>query len=179
MERRTARINIGTAGGTASKGAKTCKITLPTRWLETLGVTEEQRELELSFDGTRIILSLRSSGPDFAEQQRRYGHDVRILRFYDGKDLCSSIYADWTSQTVVVENQTVSPVKTAFGNNLLPTWEDFQHFLAERCIPPQRAGLREYLETLGLNGYDPLDIIEKTGGRMAEDQQWLTIEVLK
>jgi hypothetical protein len=32
---------------------------------------------------------------------------------------------------------------------------------------------------LGLDEYDPLAIIEKTGGRMAEDQQWLTIEVLK
>lgn len=62
---------------------------------------------------------------------------------------------------------------------MLPNWEDFQRFLEDRCIPRQRAGLREYLETLGLDEYDPLAIIEKTGGRMAEDQQWLTIEVLK
>ena len=80
---------------------------------------------------------------------------------------------------MVVENQAVPTIKTAFGNNLLPNWEDFQRFLEDRCIPRQRAGLREYLETLGLDEYDPLAIIEKTGGRMAEDQQWLTIEVLK
>ena len=93
--------------------------------------------------------------------------------------LCSTIYADFTAQTVVVENQPVPPIKTAFGNNLLPAWEDFQRFLEERCIPRQRAGLREYLEALGLEEYDPLAIIEKTGGRMAEDQQWLAIEVIK
>ena len=79
----------------------------------------------------------------------------------------------------MAENQAVSPIKTAFGNNPFPSWKDFQRFLEERCIPRQRAGLREYLEALGLDGYDPLAMIEKTGGRMAEDQQWLAIEVLK
>ena len=120
-----------------------------------------------------------TNGPDFAAQWRSLGHDVRILRFYDGEQLCSSIYADLTKQRIMVENQAVALVKTAFGNNVQPDWADFQDFLSERCIPRQRAGLREYLETLGLDEYDPLAIIEKTGGRMAEDQQWLTIEVLK
>lgn len=179
MEQRTARVNISHAGGTATNGAKTCKVTLPTTWLETMGITEERRELELTFNGAAITLSRRSSGSEFAEQQLAQGHEVRILRLYDGDDLCSTIYADFTVQVLAVENQAVPTIKTAFGNNLLPNWEDFQRFLAERFIPRQRAGLREYLETLGLGEYDPLAIIEKTGGRMAEDQQWLTIEVLK
>lgn len=179
MERRTARINISSAGGTAASGSKTCKVTLPTAWVETMGIAAERRELELTFDGTKITLSRRLSGPEFANQQRAFGHDVRILRLYDGDELCSTVYADFTEQTVAVENHAVPLVKTAFGNNPLPTWEDFQGFLTERCIPRQRAGLREYLEALGLDEYDPLSIIEKTGGRMAEDQQWLTIEVLK
>ena len=80
---------------------------------------------------------------------------------------------------MVVENQAVPTIKTAFGNNLLPNWEDFQRFLEVRCIPQRRAGLQEYLETLGLDEYDPLAIIKKTSGRMAKDQQWRTIEVLK
>ena len=67
------------------------------------------------------------------------------------------------------------PVKTAFGNNPHPTWDDFQAFLEERCIPRQRAGLREYLEAIGVAEYDPLQIIQKTKGRMAEDQQWLEV----
>lgn len=179
MAQRTAKINISSAGGTASKNSKTCKVTLPKTWLEEMGITDECRELALSFDGTRITLSRRISGPDFAVQQSMLDHDVRILRLYDGEELCSSIYADLTGQMVVVENQAVSPVKTAFGNNVIPDWEDFQEFLSERCIPRQRSGLREYLEALGLEEYDPLAIIEKTGGQMAEDQQWLTIEVMK
>ena len=66
-------------------------------------------------------------------------------------------------------------LRTAFGNNLRPSWADFQAFLEERCIPRQRAGLREYLEAIGVAEYDPLQIIRKTQGRMAEDQQWLEV----
>lgn len=179
MERRIAKINISSAGGTASSGSKTCKVTLPTSWVEEMGINRDHRELELTFDGTAIILSRRLSGPEFAAGRLAQGHEVRVLRFYDGDTLCSTICADFTAQTVAVENQSVPLVKTAFGNNPFPSWKDFQRFLEERCIPRQRAGLREYLEVLGLEEYDPLAIIEKTSGRMAEDQQWLTVEVLK
>jgi len=179
MERRLAKVNISSAGGTAASGAKTCKVTLPTAWMEAMGVTTGRRELELTFDGTKIILSRHLGGSEFAKQQQALGNKIYILRFYDNSKLCSTIYADFTEHTVIVDNQAVPPIKTAFGNNALPTWEDFQSFLAERCIPRQRAGLMEYLEVLGLDEYDPLAIIEKTGGRMAEDQQWLTVEVLK
>ena len=179
MEHRTAKVNISSAGGTAAKDSKTCKITLPSKWVETMGINEDQREMEMAFDGETVTLSRHLSGPEFAQRQLAQGHDIRILRLYDGNTLCSTIYADFTEKTVAAENQAVPCIKTAFGNQSLPTWADFQNFLAERCIPRQRAGLREYLEALGLDEYDPFAIIEKTGGRMAEDQQWLTIEVLK
>ena len=50
--------------------------------------------------------------------------------------------------------------------------------MQERCIPRERAGLREYLEALGIDEYDPLKIIQRTGGRMAEDQQRLEVDEL-
>ena len=34
------------------------------------------------------------------------------------------------------------------------------------------------LEALGLEEYDPLAIIGKTQGRMAEDDQWMEVELL-
>lgn len=179
MEQRIAKVNIGHAGGTASNGSKTCKVTLPTTWLEMMGVTADRRELRLFFDGTKITLSRQLSGPEFAEQQRGLEHEIQILRFYNGNRLCTTIYADFTDEILAAENQAVPVVKTAFGNNLFPGWEDFRQFLESRCVPRQRAGLREYLETLGLDEYDPLAIIKKTGGRMAEDQQWLSVEVMK
>lgn len=168
MEKRTAKVNISAAGGTAAKGSRTCKVTLPTTWLEAMGISESQRELELSFDGEQITLS-HPGGISVPE------HDIRTFRFYDDQRLCTIIRADFTAKTVSAENHVVDPVKTAFGNNPRPSWADFHAFLEERCIPRQRAGLREYLEAIGLAEYDPLQIIQKTKGRMAEDQQWLEV----
>jgi len=51
--------------------------------------------------------------------------------------------------------------------------------LQERCLPKERAGLPEYLETIGVGEYDPVEIINKTAGRMAEDNQWLEMVKLK
>ena len=57
MERRLARINSSAAGGTAGAGAKTHKVTLPSRWLRAMGITDEEREVELTFDQNRIVIT--------------------------------------------------------------------------------------------------------------------------
>ena len=178
MEKRLAKINISAAGGTAAKGAKTCKVTLPTAWVDTMGLNPQQRDVELSFDGKQIILTRRMSGQEFVRQKRALGHDLLLFRFYDGDRPCTTIYADFSDKTLAAENHVDNPIKTAFSNTPLPDWEDFQAFLRERCIPEERAGLREYLEMLGLAEYEPLAIIHKTGGRMAEDNQWLEVEMI-
>jgi len=179
MEKRTAKVNISSAGGTASKGAKTCKVTLPTSWVALLGIDKESRELVIAFDGKQIILSRYLPGEDFAVDKLEKKHDVRLFLLYDRDKLCTAIYTDFDDETLVVENHVSNPVKTAFGNKALPTWDDFQAFLEERCIPRERAGLLEYLEAIGVGAYDPIEIIKKTAGRMAEDDQWLKMEVLK
>jgi len=178
MKKRIAKVNISSAGGTAAKGAKTCKVTLPTSWLNMLGINEDRRDLELCFDGNQIILSRYLSGEEFISQKLVQKHDVRELRFFDCDVLCTTIYTDFSDKTLTVRNHVGDPVKTAFGNNVLPTWEDLQAFLEERCVPRERAGLREYLETIGVGAYDPLEIIDKTAGHMAEDNQWLEVEKL-
>jgi hypothetical protein len=104
------------------------------------------------------------------------GHLPLILRLYDGGTLCTVIHADFTAKSVTAENFVSDPVITAFGNNKTPSWQDFLEFLEERCIPRQRAGLREYLDAIGVDEYDPLAIIQKTAGRMAEDNQWLDVK---
>ena len=178
MKKRVAKVNISSAGGTASVGSKTYKVTLPNAWMMELGIDEGSRELEISFDGKQIILSRFTNGEEFAVRSLERKHDVRLLRLFDGSNLCTTIYADFTNETLKALNHICDPVKTAFGNNSLPSWEDFQVFLQERCIPRQRAGLREYLEAIGVSEYDPIEIIKKTAGRMAEDNQWLEMEYL-
>ncbi len=176
MENRISKVNISAAGGTASPGSKTCKITLPNAWMEQLGVKSEDRDVVLSFDGETITLRKHLTGRAFANAKTARGHQVKKLSFFEKQTLCSVIYADFTDQTLTVENFVKDPIKTAFGNRTCPNWQDFQAFLEERCIPKQRDGLRQYLQELRLDEYDPLAIIERTEGRMAEDQQWIRLE---
>ena len=176
MEQRLGKINISAAGGSAGAGAKTCKVTLPTTWLSALGLGGGRREVILSFDGERITVSPALSMEEYRKTKLAMGHRLYSLRYYDEAQLCTLIYADLTDQTIQAENYMNTPIKTAFGKKRFPTWEDFVSFLEERCIPKGRAGLQDYLTNIGLDEYDPLEIIKKTRGRMAEDQQWLEVE---
>ena len=178
MEKRLGNIIIQTPGGTAAKGSSTYKVSLPSSWIKELGIAAEKRQVELCFDGKTITISKRLTLPEFISQKSKAGHALLQFFYYDGDILCSLVAADFTDQTLCTENYVSDVIKTAFGNNEVPTWNDFQNFLEERCIPRARAGLREYLEALGLDEYNPLEIIKKTSGRMAEDNQWIKIKVI-
>ena len=64
----------------------------------------------------------------------------------------------------------------AFGNLKEPTYEDYEVFLELRCFPKSRDKMKLILKDLDLPFYDPLMIIQKTEGRMAEDHFWIQIE---
>lgn len=177
MEKRITKIIVGSAGGTAGKGAKTYKVSLPTKWVSEMNLADTQ--IEMHYDGEKIIIAPHLSLYDFLENKKLAGHNLIMFDFYDDKVLCTKICADFTDKTIVAENYTDNIVKTAFGNNAAPTWGDFQSFLEERCVPKSRSGIREYLETIGVESYEPLKIIEKTKGRMAEDNQWIKLEEIQ
>ncbi len=177
MEKRISKIITGKAGGTAGKGAKTYKVSLPTKWVSKLNLFDAQ--IEMYFDGEKITLLPSLSLSDFVMRKKALGHRLVLLQFYDSTRLCTKICADYTDQTISVEDHTDNIVKMAFGNNHAPTWADFERFLEERCIPKARSGIRTYLESIGVVEYDPLQIIQKTEGRMAEDQQWIQLEVIQ
>ncbi len=178
MEKRIANIMIHAAGGTAAKGSNNYKISLPSSWIKELGITENNRQVELSFDGTTICISKKLSVDDFIRINKTRNHALIQMLFYDGDLLCSRIIADYTQKAVCTENYVDDCIRTAFGNDPAPTWAAYETFLEDRCIPSSRAGLREYLDAIGVDHYDPLEIIRKTAGRMAEDNQWLKVEVL-
>lgn len=177
MERRIAKLIVGKAGGTAGKDSKTYKVSLPSKWVAELGLTNSK--MEIAFDGERIVISPHLSMDKFLESKKSLGHKLLKLEFYDRESLCTKIIADFTDETLSVENMTEHIVKTAFGKNEVPTWDDFLNFLEERCVPRSRSGIREYLETIGVEEYNPLEIIKKTSGRMAEDDQWIKLEEIQ
>ena len=176
METRSAKLIVNKSGGTASEKSKTYRVTIPNSWVEQLGISEENREIELSFDGTEITLRRKQTLREYKNTHNR--NKLLQLQFYHGDSLCTTILADETAEKVLIENHTSDPLYTAFGVNNNPDWQDYQNFLEERCIPKSRAGLQEYLNAIGVDEYHPLEIIRKTKGRMAEDQSWLEVTEL-
>ena len=175
METRLGKVTASKAGGTAGSGSKTYKISLPSAWVKAMGLAENGGRVILSFDGEAITFRPEQSMEQYLNSRRAQGHELLEIRYYNGDTLCTLIYADQVARDLQAENFTDQTVKTAFGKNRFPSWADFASFLEERCIPRQRAGLREYLETLELDEYDPLAIVRKTQGRMAEDDQWMEV----
>ena len=176
METRNAKLIINKSGGTASEKSKTYRVTIPNSWVEQLGISEDNREIELSFDGTEITVRRKQTMQEYKDTHNR--NKLLQLQFFHGDSLCTTILADETAKKVLIENHTSDPLYTAFGVNENPGWQDYQSFLEERCIPKSRAGLQEYLNAIGVDEYHPLEIIRKTKGRMAEDQSWLEVTEL-
>ncbi len=176
METRKAKLIVGSAGGTAGKGSKTYKISIPSKWVNEMDL--EHKDIELCFDGKSITVKPQESLSEFIGGKKALGHKLIKLSVFDGDDLCSVICADLTDKTVKHEDYTKNCMKTPFGNNKNPDFSDFESFLEERCIPESRAGIQEYLNVLNIDSYEPLEIIKKTKGVMAEDNIHLELEEL-
>ena len=78
-----------------------------------------------------------------------------------------------TGVSYAPENRQLTVDKWFSSLSLLS--QDFLAFLADRCIPKTRKGLDYYLDAVGVPEYDPVLLVEKTQGRMAEDHKWLEI----
>lgn len=100
------------------------------------------------------------------------------LDFMCEEECCTMILADYKREKIEVINTTEDIIHRAFGIKAKPTWQDFEMFLEERCFPRSRDQLRLVLKDIGVDFYDPLAIVEKTKGRMAEDLQWVKITYL-
>ena len=104
---------------------------------------------------------------------RRYTVPEQILAlrlsYYYNDILCTIIDVDEPHRHIEVVNFTKQYEYRAFGINDSPTFEEYEEFLESRCFPRSRDKMKLALQELNLPFYDPLMIIEKTGGRMAED----------
>lgn len=65
MEKRILKTLINKAGGNAGSGGRTYRTTLPPSWMKELGVTEEDRELELTFNGEKIVIRKKHCDDEF------------------------------------------------------------------------------------------------------------------
>ena len=102
--------------------------------------------------------------------------DVKMrMNFMNHDDLCTTIDIDFMHEKIKIKNYTDQIIFRAFGVVTEPTWNDFEYFLEDRCFPRTRDHVKDLLREMNIPFYDPLLIIEKTQGRMAEDHQWIMI----
>jgi putative transcriptional regulator len=83
---------------------------------------------------------------------------------------------DINNNQVRIENFTDIDIFKAFGINEQPTVEDVYALIESRCMPRTRANLQEELVQLGLNEYNPLEIIKITKGKVTTDNFSLEIQ---
>ncbi|SHI43961.1 putative transcriptional regulator [Butyrivibrio fibrisolvens DSM 3071] len=90
--------------------------------------------------------------------------------------VCTIIDVDEMERKIAIHNYISNPIYRAFGVNTEPTFEDYEEFIKSRCFPETRDKLKLELKKLDIPFYDPIMIIEKTMGRMADDDFWIRIE---
>lgn len=105
-------------------------------------------------------------------QEKQY--PLRLNYMYNDK-VCATIDVDERNRRVLVNNYTNMVIYRPFGNVEEPTYEMYEEFLESRCFPKTRDKLKIELDKLGLPFYDALLIIEKTQGRMEDDDFWIEI----
>ena len=123
------------------------------------------------------LLSILREYPWLLEEMRVPEKKLPLrLRYMNGNRLCTVIDVDVTARQVIVKNFVSDPVFRAFGNNEHPSYEEYENFLESRCFPRTRDKMKIMLQQLNLPFYDPFLIIQKTEGRMAEDNFRIHIE---
>ncbi len=100
---------------------------------------------------------------------------IRLL-YGQGEEIYTIIDVLPQHRKVSIYNYTQDIMRRAFGKIENPTYEQYEAFLESRCFPRSRDKMKLMLEELDLPFYDPLMIIEKTQGRMADDDFWLKAE---
>ena len=87
----------------------------------------------------------------------------------------TEITADYKTKKIAIVNHTNDVIDRAFGINEHPSFDDWNRFLESRCIPRSRGDIHTYLKSIDVDFYDPLLIVKKTNGRMAEDSNALIL----
>lgn len=128
--------------------------------------------------GPIVLLSkMINDYPDYVNRLIIPEKEFPVRMFYMYKDdICTLIDVDDAKQLVRIKNYTDKLMFRAFGVNENPNYNDYKEFLESRCFPRTRDKMKLVLEDIGLPFYDTFMIIEKTQGRMAEDDFWIRIE---
>lgn len=123
------------------------------------------------------LIKMLNTYPEFSTNFRIQDTKYSLRLWYMFKDeVCTIIDVDEKNRKVEIFNYTNDLIFRAFGNNEYPDYDEYQSFIESRCFPKSRDNLKVYLRELDIPFYEPLMIIEKTLGKMADDDFWIKIE---
>lgn len=124
-----------------------------------------------------LLLQLLKMYPESVEALKLPPLEYPMRLFYmHNQDICTIIDIDMGKRLIKINNYTGNIMFRAFGAVEKPDYRQFEDFLESRCFPRTLDKMKLMLKELDLPFYDPLMIIEKTEGRMAEDDFWIRIE---
>ena len=123
-----------------------------------------------------VLVHMLLDHPEYMASRRipEKTYPLRLMYMYR-QQLCTIIDVDESRRQVQIWNYTDHFLFRAFGVNEHPTYAEYEDFLESRCFPRERDKMKLVLRDLGIPFYDPFLIIEKTQGRMAEDNFWIRI----
>ena len=124
-----------------------------------------------------LLLQMLIHDPEYALQFEILPKELPVRMWYMYKNkVCTLIDVDEVKQIVRIKNYADNIMFRAFGSNQNPDIDDYREFLESRCFPRTRDKMKLVLKDIGVPFYDPYLIIQKTEGRMAEDDFWIRIE---
>ena len=124
-----------------------------------------------------LLLRMLESYPEYVAELRVPRKTMSLRLWYmHNETVCTMIEVDDLRREVKIRNYTDHLMFRAFGVEEHPDYDMYVDFLRSRCFPESRDKMKLILQDLNLPFYDPFMIIEKTEGRMAEDDFWIRIE---
>ena len=139
---------------------------------------ERWEQADVAVTGPAVtLLKILYETPEWVEELQipTKIYPLRLFYYYK-ENLCTVIDVNEPTRKIAIKNFVRNPIYCAFGVNNAPTFKDYEDFLESRCFPRSRDKMKIILRDLGLPFYDPFLIIQRTNGKMAEDDFWIKIE---
>ena len=124
-----------------------------------------------------LLLKMLEDNPNYINKLKvpEKKFPVRLWYMHNQK-VCTIIDVNEVRKEIKIKNYTDNLLFRAFGVEENPDYNRYIEFLESRCFPEGRDKMKLVLRDLDIPFYDPFLIIEKTEGRMAEDNFWIRIE---
>ena len=124
-----------------------------------------------------VLLDIIKHDIEIVEKRSLPKERLKLRMYYMFRDMiCTVIDIDEPKRKVRIQNYTNELMYRAFGKNTEPTFEDYEAFIESRFFPRTRDKMKLELKRLDIPFYDPILIIEKTEGRMEDDDFYIIID---